>query len=420
MRLAEVPIPEPKAGQVAIDVRAIGCNFFDMLMVQGKYQVRPPLPFSPGGEVSGTVRSIGRGRDERQARRSRVRDARLGRLCGGRCRCRGQRGEDASLDVVRAWRRVRHRLPDVVRRARCIAPTCERARRCSCMRRPVAWGSPRFKSAARSARACWRPPARRRSSPSRVSTAPGQAFDYSTPDWVDRVKEATGGRGADVIYDPVGGDVFERSMKCIAFGGRLLVIGFASGIIPSIQANRILLKNISIVGLHWGAYRTHDPAKIGETMIALFALYERGAIRPVVSSIRPLAEAAAALDEIASRKSVRQGAPRALRRSLSRLRFATGTSTWNRDPASGRLSTWITPPSVSVKRRASASPMPSPPYGRSSPLTPWRKSWKIFPISASSMPMPVSSTDKTGVVPRAAISSATRPTRHLRSSPAPP
>ena len=88
-------------------------------------------------------------------------------------------------------------------------------------------------------------------------------------------------------------------------GGRsFLVIGFASGKIPSIQANRILLKNISIVGLHWGAYRTHDPAKIGEANAELFALYEKSAIRPVVSSVRPLGEAAAALEEIASRRSV--------------------------------------------------------------------------------------------------------------------
>src|SRR6185295_18959961 len=76
------------------------------------------------------------------------------------------------------------------------------------------------------------------------------AFDYSTPEWVDAVKAATGGRGADVIYDPVGGEVFDLSTKCIAFSGRLLVIGFASGVIPSIQANRVLLKNIAVVGLH--------------------------------------------------------------------------------------------------------------------------------------------------------------------------
>src|SRR5262249_53766458 len=79
-----------------------------------------------------------------------------------------------------------------------------------------------------------------------------ETIDYSNPGWEKRVMELTGGRGADVIYDPVGGDIFDLSTKCIAFGGRLLVVGFASGRIPSIQANRILLKNISIVGLHWG------------------------------------------------------------------------------------------------------------------------------------------------------------------------
>ena len=131
-----------------------------------------------------------------------------------------------------------------------------------------------------------------------------EAFDYSTPDWVDGVKRATGGRGADVIYDPVGGEIFDLSTKAIAFSGRLLVIGFASGKIPTIQVNRILLKNIAVVGLHWGAYRANDPQKIGEAMIRLFALYEKGAVRPVISSVRPLAEAADALEEIASRKSV--------------------------------------------------------------------------------------------------------------------
>jgi NADPH:quinone reductase-like Zn-dependent oxidoreductase len=118
------------------------------------------------------------------------------------------------------------------------------------------------------------------------------------------VRAATGGRGADVIYDPVGGDVFDLSTKCIAFAGRLLVIGFASGRIPTIEANRILLKNIAIVGLHWGAYRTHDPTRIAEAQTALFALYEAGAVTPVVSATYPLPRAAAALAEIASCRSV--------------------------------------------------------------------------------------------------------------------
>jgi NADPH2:quinone reductase len=93
-------------------------------------------------------------------------------------------------------------------------------------------------------------------------------------------------------------------MKAIAFSGRLLVIGFASGKIPTVQLNRVLLKNISLVGLHWGAYRTHDPGKIAPAMEELFALYEKRLVTPVVSSVRPLAEAAEALEEIASRKSI--------------------------------------------------------------------------------------------------------------------
>ncbi|HVM96127.1 MAG TPA: NADPH:quinone oxidoreductase family protein, partial [Candidatus Acidoferrales bacterium] len=129
-------------------------------------------------------------------------------------------------------------------------------------------------------------------------------FDYLNPDWVDKVKAATNGRGADVIYDPVGGDIFDLSTKCIAWCGRLLVIGFASGRIPSLQINRVLLKNISIVGLHWGAYRQHEPEKIPQAMQALFEMYERGQVTPEVSSQYPLRQAAKALDEIATRRSV--------------------------------------------------------------------------------------------------------------------
>ena len=99
-------------------------------------------------------------------------------------------------------------------------------------------------------------------------------------------------------------NIFDLSTKCIAFSGRLLVIGFASGRIPTIQVNKILLKNISVVGLHWGAYRMYEPEKIPQAMAALFELYERGAVTPVVSSQYPLREAATALDEIVSRRSV--------------------------------------------------------------------------------------------------------------------
>src|SRR2546430_1994372 len=129
------------------------------------------------------------------------------------------------------------------------------------------------------------------------------AIDYRSADWVDQVRAATDGHGADVIYDPVGGDVFDASLKCIAWNGRLLVIGFASGRIPEVKLNRVLLKNISLVGLHWGAHALHQPERIAETLAALLALYREGKVEPVVSRTYPLEELPTALEALGSRQS---------------------------------------------------------------------------------------------------------------------
>jgi NADPH:quinone reductase-like Zn-dependent oxidoreductase len=117
------------------------------------------------------------------------------------------------------------------------------------------------------------------------------------------VKAETGGQGADVIYDPVGGDVFDGSTRCIAFEGRLLSIGFAGGRIPSVAVNRVLLKNIGIVGVHWGLYHQRDWGRVERWMAELFALYEKGQLRPVIYQTYPLRDAAAALAAIAARES---------------------------------------------------------------------------------------------------------------------
>ena len=116
------------------------------------------------------------------------------------------------------------------------------------------------------------------------------------------MKEWTGGRGADVIYDPVGGEVLERSTKCIAWEGRLLVIGFAGGTIPKLAANRILLKNISVVGLFWGNYMIHNPDLIRETQQKLYTLYEQKKIRPVIHEARPMDQLLDALDLLNERR----------------------------------------------------------------------------------------------------------------------
>jgi len=303
LQLVELPDPEPGPRQVTIDVRAAACNFFDILMVQGKYQVRPPFPFAPGGEVAGIVRAVGEGVDQVKPG-DRV-FAMLG--WGGYATVAVAPADSvfrmpesmpfehgAAFGVVyqtsyfglvyRAQLRPGETLL-VHAAAGGVGLAAVQIGRALGARVLATAGS-----AAKLAIAC--------------QHGADEAYDYTRPDWVEQVKAATGGRGADVIYDPVGGEIFDLSTKCIAFNGRLLVIGFASGKIPSVQVNRILLKNISVVGLHWGAYRQHDPARIPEAMNALFDLYSLGKVQPVVSSTWPLQDAAAALEEIAARRSI--------------------------------------------------------------------------------------------------------------------
>ena len=127
------------------------------------------------------------------------------------------------------------------------------------------------------------------------------AIDYRSEDFVEVVKDATGGNGADVIFDPVGGDTFDRSRKCIAFEGRILVIGFTSGRIPDAPANHALVKNYSVVGVHWGLYNTKDPARVHAIHAELVDLHARGAIRPQVSEVIGLEAVPAALERLAAR-----------------------------------------------------------------------------------------------------------------------
>ena len=128
--------------------------------------------------------------------------------------------------------------------------------------------------------------------------------DRLSQDFVEVVKEVTGGRGADVIYDPVGGETYARSTKCIAFEGRILVIGFASGEIPSVTLNHALIKNYSIVGLHWGLYQTKEPAAIPECHAELSKLVAEGQIRPLIGERLGLADVADGVQRLADGSTV--------------------------------------------------------------------------------------------------------------------
>jgi len=128
-------------------------------------------------------------------------------------------------------------------------------------------------------------------------------IDYREGDFVKAVLEMTGGRGADVIYDSIGGDVFDASTKCIAFEGRLLVIGFAGGRIPSIAANRIMLKNIAVVGLNWGAYRDQHESVVREVHDDICTMHHNGRIAPVLFGAYPFEDLPRALEDLESRRS---------------------------------------------------------------------------------------------------------------------
>jgi len=302
MQLVEVPTPAPGPGEVRIAIKAAALNFFDILQIQGKYQVRPPFPYTPGAEVAGIVEAVGEG---------------VSRIDAG--------------DRVQAMLPLGGMADTVVGPAEFVYEIPEAMGFDEAAAMPIVYQTSYF---ALRHRAQLRPGETLlvhaaaggvglaalqigKAMAARVIATAGSAeklafckeqgadetLDYGDPAWPDRVKELTSGRGADVIYDPVGGEVFDRSTRCIAWEGRLLVIGFAGGKIPTVEANRVLLKNIAIVGVHWGEYRKHDPGLVHEAQLQLRRMWERKQIRPIVSRRYPLDKAPEALADLGARRT---------------------------------------------------------------------------------------------------------------------
>lgn len=303
LRVREVPRPSLDSDGLRIGVRAAGCNFSDLLMLKGEYQVKPPMPFIPGSEVAGVVLEAA--------------SAVGGFAPGDRVLARCGVGGFAEEVVAPAGASVK--LPDsmnfeVGAALSTVYPTSYAA---LVWRAALAPGETLLVHAAAGGVGLAAVQIGRALGARVIATAGGRdkcevarragadvVIDYRESDFVARVMEETGGRGADVIYDSVGGETTDRSLKCIAWNGRLLVIGFASGEIPSVKLNRVLLKNISLVGLHWSAYPEREPARIAECFAGLFALIERGGIEPLVSARLPLERAGEALVALGARETV--------------------------------------------------------------------------------------------------------------------
>jgi NADPH:quinone reductase len=302
LEYADVAEPRPGPGEASIDVRATGCNFPDILMVQGKYQVKPPLPFSPGHEVAGVVREVAPG-----VTRVRPGQRVLAMLAWGGYAERATAPAEHVFAIPDAMSFEEGAAFGLVYQTAYCALVHRAAVRSgeSLLVHGAAGGvglAAVQLGKTLGARVLATAGAEAKLEIARQSGA-DVLINYRSDDWVERVKAETGGEGADVVYDPVGGDVFDGSTKCIAFEGRLLVIGFAGGRIPSVAANRILLKNIAIVGVHWGLYQRRTSPLIDRWMDALFALYEKGQVRPIVFRTYPLRDAAAALRAISERES---------------------------------------------------------------------------------------------------------------------
>ena len=298
----EVPEPAPGPDEVLVRVRACGVNFADALIVQGKYQEKPPLPFTPGLEVAGEIVAMGED---------------VTGLGTGQ-RVVALRATGGYAEAVTAPASVTVPIPDAMpwetaagfmvaygtahvgleRRARLL--------RGETLLVHGAGGGVGL-AAVEVGKAMGATVVATAGSEDKRALARTHGADHVIDSraggFKDIVKTLTDGRGADVVFDPVGGAVFAQSMRCIAWEGRLLVVGFAAGDIPEVPAGLMLVKNVSMVGVYWGAYRMREPAIVTESLRRLLEWFEAGTLRPVISETLPLERAAEAMRRLLRREA---------------------------------------------------------------------------------------------------------------------
>jgi NADPH2:quinone reductase len=302
LRFEDVASRKLKPNEARIRVRACGVNFADTLMIAGKYQVKPEFPFTPGLEAAGEIVEIG----------AEVKHLAIGTRVLAVLRFGGAYAEEIAVNADAVVP-----IPDAMGFA--IAAAF-----------PVAYGTSHF---ALTHRGHLKPSETLlvlgaaggvgltaveigKQLGARVIAAAGgpdklavarehgadALIDYRGESIRDRVRELTGGLGADVIFDPVGGDAFDQALRAVNWEARMLVIGFASGRIQSVPANLILVKNISVIGVVWGAQAARDPVLVSRNLAQLLGWWEAGRLKPVVARTFKLAEAGAAMEALLSRR----------------------------------------------------------------------------------------------------------------------
>ncbi len=297
----DVPAPQPEPGELLIDVAAAGVNYPDVLIVQGKYQTKPPLPFVPGSEASGRVASIGEGVE--------------GFAIGDRVVAftgTGSFGQQVRAPATQIWPVPEGVDLDIVAGISITYGTSYHALKDRANLQPgetllvLGAGGGVGLTAVELGKLMGAHVIAAASNAEKLALAKAQGADelinYADEDLRERVKALTGGKGVDVVYDPVGGPMNLTAVKSLAWGGRLLVIGFAGGEIPSIPANLLLLKSASAVGVLWGNSVRADPVRQGANMRQLLQWLALGAIRPVVDTRFAMTDVVAALHHLEGRK----------------------------------------------------------------------------------------------------------------------
>ena len=302
MRLEDIPDPEPGPGEVLVRVRAADVNFPDALLCRGEYQIKPPFPFTPGVELCGDVLAVGEGTAEADAPEVGSRIIAQPALPAGAF-------AERTVVTAASVRRAPEALDDAEAAALHIGYQTgwfglhRRAR--------LQPGETLLVHAAAGGVGSAAVQLGKAAGARVIGVVGGAAMaetarelgcdvvvDRRQDDIIAAVKEATDGRGADVVYDPVGGDAYAKSVKCIAFEGRIVVVGFASGAVPTPGLNHALIKNYAIMGLHWGLYNSKDPAAVQACHEELSALAADGAVKPLVSERLPLEEGAEAVQRV--------------------------------------------------------------------------------------------------------------------------